>query len=81
MALPTYDEFIAPLLQILAAQPAGMRAPDAHEAVAALVGLSDEAKAALLPSGRQPVYKNRIGWLTIDSSVPGTRPHHDGRGG
>lgn len=62
MALPTYDEFIAPLLQILAAQPAGMRAPDAHEAVAALVGLSDEAKAALLPSGRQPVYKNRIGW-------------------
>lgn len=62
MGLPTYDEFIAPLLQILAAMPEGMRAPDAHEAVATLVGLSDDAKAALLPSGRQPVYKNRIGW-------------------
>jgi restriction system protein len=62
MPLPTYDEFIDPLLRVLVEHPAGIRAPEAHEAVAELVGLSDEAKATLLPSGRQPVYKNRIGW-------------------
>lgn len=62
MAIPTYDEFIDPLLRVLIAHAEGIRSSEAYEAVAELVGLSDDAKAALLPSGRQPVYKNRIGW-------------------
>lgn len=62
MDLPTYDEFIEPLLRVLAANPEGLRAPDAHELVAQRTGLSDESKQVLLPSGRQAVYKNRIGW-------------------
>ena len=62
MELPSYDEFIEPLLRVLAQHPDGVRAPEAHELVAKLARLPEEAKATLLPSGRQPVYKNRIGW-------------------
>lgn len=62
MAIPTYDAFIDPLLRVLARHPDGIRAQEAHELVAEAVGLSDDAKGELLPSGRQPVYKNRIGW-------------------
>jgi restriction system protein len=62
MAIPTYDAFIEPLLRVLVRHPDGIRAQEAQEIVAQIVGLTDEAKAELLPSGRQPVYKNRIGW-------------------
>lgn len=62
MDLPTYDQFIDPLLRVLSSEPSGIRAADAQERVATLAGLSEEAKLLLLPSGRQPIYKNRIGW-------------------
>lgn len=62
MAIPTYDAFIDPLLRVLARHPDGIRAQEAYEIVAEAIGLSEEAKGELLPSGRQPVYKNRIGW-------------------
>jgi restriction system protein len=62
MTVPTYDEFIEPLLRVLVAHPAGIRAPEAHALVAAAVGLGEDDRAQMLPSGRQAVYKNRIGW-------------------
>lgn len=62
MTLPTYDQFIEPLLRVLADHPEGLSAGAAHDAVANLVGLSDAEKAERLPSDRQAVYKNRIGW-------------------
>jgi len=62
MPVPTYDQFIEPLLRYLAAHPEGVRAADAHEAVAAQVGLTPEERDERLPSGVQPVYKNRNGW-------------------
>src|SRR5687768_14438987 len=62
MSLPTYDQFIEPLLVILAGHGDGMSAADAQELVSAKVGLTDAEKSELLPSGRQAVYKNRIGW-------------------
>ena len=62
MPVPTYDEFIEPLLYLLAEHTAGIRAADAHEVVADRVGLDDADKQQLLPSGIQPLYKNRIGW-------------------
>jgi restriction system protein len=62
MPVPTYDKFIEPILRFLAEQPDGAAARDVHEAAAAALGLTDADKQDLLPSGVQPVYKNRAGW-------------------
>jgi hypothetical protein len=50
------------LLRVLAAHPEGLRSRDAHEEVGNAVGLSEEDRAMLLPSGGQAIYQNRIGW-------------------
>ena len=62
MPVPTYDRFIEPILRLLAANPDGVPAKLAHEGAASSVGLTDEDMQELLPSGAQPVYKNRAGW-------------------
>lgn len=62
MANPTYDAMIHPLLRVLAAHPEGIKSKDAHTEVADLLKLSEEDRRALLPSGKQLVYKNRTGW-------------------
>ena len=62
MPVPNYERFISPLLQLLAARPEGVTASEAHEAAAAALGLTVEDRRELLPSGRQAIYKNRIGW-------------------
>ena len=61
MNIPTYDEFIEPLLRTLAKHPQGLIAAQARELTAESVGLSETQRLELLPSG-QPVYANRIGW-------------------
>lgn len=62
MTVPTYDKFIEPILRFLAAHPDGALARDAHEAAADMLGIATEDKQVLLPSGTQPIYKNRAGW-------------------
>lgn len=62
MAIPSYDQFIEPLLRLLARHPEGVAARQAHEAAADAFGLSDAERQQLLPSGAQAIYKNRIGW-------------------
>lgn len=62
MAVPTYDKFIEPILRFLATKPEGAPAREAHEAAAQVLGISDADRQALVPSGGQPVYKNRAGW-------------------
>lgn len=62
MAVPTYDKFIEPILRFLATQPDGTVAHEAHEAAAQALGITDADRQELLPSGTQPVYKNRAGW-------------------
>jgi len=62
MAIPTYDQFIIPLLRVLGEQDEPMRAKDVYAAVAELIGLTKEEKAKMLPSKVQAVYVNRIGW-------------------
>lgn len=62
MPVPTYDKFIEPILRYLASRPDGGLARDAHEAAAAALRLSETDRAELLPSGVQPIYKNRAGW-------------------
>lgn len=62
MPVPTYDQFIEPVLRYLAAHPAGAPARDVHEAAANALGLADADRSELLPSGVQAVFKNRAGW-------------------
>lgn len=62
MSLPSYREFIHPLLRYLAQHTDGARITDAFEAVADVVGVTAEERKQLLPSGAQEIYKNRIGW-------------------
>jgi restriction system protein len=62
MPVPTYDKFIEPVLRFLATHPEGASARDAHEAAAAALRIEDVDKQELLPSGTQPIYKNRAGW-------------------
>jgi len=62
MAVPTYDQFIEPILRYLAAHPAGAAARDVHEAAASALHVSNADKAEILPSGVQLVYENRAGW-------------------
>ena len=62
MAVPTYDQFIEPILRCLAAHPHGMAARDVHDAAANALSVSETDRAVILPSGVQLVYKNRAGW-------------------
>lgn len=62
MAVPAYIQFIEPVLRYLAANPAGALARDAHEAAASALSLTEAERQELLPSGAQPVFKNRAGW-------------------
>lgn len=62
MTVPTYDQFIEPLLRYLVENPDGVSAKLAHEEAANALGLTDEDRQQLLPSGAQPMYKNRAGW-------------------
>lgn len=62
MAVPSYDRFIEPILRCLAHAPEGLPASEAHDASATRLGLSEEDRSAMLPSGTQPIFKNRAGW-------------------
>jgi restriction system protein len=62
MPVPTYDRFIEPLLRYLVEHPNGVDAKTAHEAAAAALSLTVQDREQLLPSGSQPMYKNRAGW-------------------
>ena len=59
--VPTYDQFIEPVLRVLQQYPEGLRASEVHEAAAAYLNLTTEQRSELLSSG-QVVYKNRCGW-------------------
>jgi len=62
MPIPTYDQWIDPILRVLQQSPEGIAASAAHDAAARALGLTEEDRAELLPSGVQQVYKNRAGW-------------------
>ncbi len=61
MPLPTFDQFIEPILRHLAEHPGGLPAREVHEAAADRLGPTDSQWEDTIPSG-QAVYKNRSGW-------------------
>ncbi|UQN05923.1 restriction endonuclease [Deinococcus sp. QL22] len=61
MAVPDYQSLMRPLLEAVQDGTTHvMREVAGH--VAATLGLSDSDLQELLPSGKQTIYKNRIGW-------------------
>ena len=62
MTIPTYDQFIEPLLRFLGTKPEGVSTSEVYASLAEKVGLTEAERDELLPSRRQPVYQNRIGW-------------------
>lgn len=61
MPVPDYQEFMLPLLSVVAAR-GPIKASDYYEEVATATSLTQEDREQLLPSGTQAAYKNRIGW-------------------
>jgi len=61
MAIPDYQSLMLPLLS-LAADGMEYSVREAREHLAALLGLTDQERMELLPSGRQPVFDNRVAW-------------------
>lgn len=62
MSLPSYVHFIGPLLEYLGEQKEPIRPRVVYSEVANRMDLSAEARAELIPSGKQAVFRNRIGW-------------------
>ena len=61
MSLPNYQSFYAPFLRALKDGKVHIF-KDLKKDVIQQMGLSDKDIEELLPSGRQAVFENRIGW-------------------
>lgn len=64
MLLPTYDELTLPLLKLAAGNDHEHTVSHLRERLAQQLDLTPEQRAVKLPSGRQAVYDNRVGWAT-----------------
>lgn len=63
MAIPDYQTLMLPLLRFASTKPTDeVSLRDAIELLAKQFNLSDEEKQQLLPTGRQTVIANRVGW-------------------
>lgn len=61
MAVPTYEEFMLPALQLMS-DGKTRRNSEIIEEVAMLMKLSEEDKMIMVPSQTEYTYENRIGW-------------------
>ena len=61
MAIPKYDEMYRELLEILADLQVH-RSGEIRNQIASRFHVSDAERRELLPSGRQAVFHNRVGW-------------------
>ena len=69
-SIPKWHEFIDPVFRVLADVPS-LTLQEIYARVADRTNLSEEAKAEVTPSARQPVYWNRIGWAVSRSKGAG----------
>lgn len=61
MAIPDYQTIMQPLL-VFAGDGHECSLPETIQALADQFELTQEERAELLPSGRQPIFDNRVGW-------------------
>ena len=62
MALPSFQQLMAPTLDVLAKRPAGMHVAQIEDEIAMILDLSPTDLGRLLPSGAQSVFANRLNW-------------------
>jgi restriction system protein len=76
--IPDYQSLMLPVLRV--AEASEVRISDAVHRLADELALNDEARAVLLPSGRQPLFANRVRWaktyLAKAGLVESTRRGH-----
>lgn len=78
MPVPSYEDFMLPMLQLINDGEI-YQIKEVREELATVLNLSDDDKKELLPSGKMPVYRSRIGWAKtylkkaglIDNSIRG----------
>lgn len=61
MPIPSYQDFMLPILKIVSHNKS-ISLQETYTGIADEFNLSKDERVELLPSGRQKVYKNRIGW-------------------
>jgi len=59
--IPSYEEIMLPLLKMLSDRKEHSL-QEADDFLSEQFGLTDEERRELLPSGQQPVFRNRLGW-------------------
>jgi restriction system protein len=64
MPVPTFDQFIEPILRYLATKPEGAPAREVHDAAASVLCLSDSDHAELLPSSALKQKTGQVGRTT-----------------
>lgn len=64
MPVPDFQTLMLPLLRI-AADGKERSVSEVREQLAEEFGLSEEERSQLLPSGRQPVFANRVAWAKV----------------
>lgn len=79
MTIPDYQSIMLPLLK-LAQDEQEHSIRDAYEHVSEIFGLTEAEREELLPSGRQPIIENRVGWartyMTKAGLLESTRRGH-----
>jgi len=58
--IPNYQKLMRPFLEF--AKDGEVRLKDVKEHIAKVFNLSEQERAELLPSGKQTVLDNRVGW-------------------
>lgn len=64
MTLPTYNQFMLPLLKLAAEDGQVHSVAQLREQLAHRLTITPEQRAIRLPSGRQPIFDNRVGWAS-----------------
>jgi len=62
MNIPSYSKLMWPLMTLLYRHKESLHVSEVCKLLADDLKLSEEDRAKMLPSGRQPLLKNRIGW-------------------
>jgi restriction system protein len=70
MAIPDFQTLMRPILEVQADGRPHSQA-DVRDLVAARLGVTDGERKELLPSGRQPVFSNRVAWATTHLAQAG----------
>lgn len=61
MPMPTFQALLRPTLELLSDR-AVWRLPELEERLASMMGVTNEDREVLLPSGAMPMFYNRVGW-------------------